>query len=194
MSYGAHMNESWHTHEWVIAHIWMSHGAQCVLARLNQYARSWDWVIRVPIRMFVGFSHMCANTHVRGIQSHVCQYACSWDSVMCANTCVPIRMFVGFSHMCANIMCQYSVRQICQSDSVPTRMFVKISHMCANTQWDMSVSVMAVSQMSVRHVWVCHGAHDHNPTPNSTARSRSGTFANLHRMLEITGLFPQKGR
>jgi len=59
---------------------------------------------------------------------------------------------------------------------------VKISHMCANTQWDMSVSVMAVSQMSVRHVWVCHGTRDHNPTPNSTARSRSGSFVHLSNL------------
>jgi len=26
MSHGTHMNESWHTYEWVMAHIWMSHG------------------------------------------------------------------------------------------------------------------------------------------------------------------------
>jgi len=27
LSYGAHMNESWHTYEWVVAHKWMSHGS-----------------------------------------------------------------------------------------------------------------------------------------------------------------------
>ena len=28
MSHGTHMNESWHTYEWVMSHTWMNHGTQ----------------------------------------------------------------------------------------------------------------------------------------------------------------------
>jgi len=58
LAHGTHMNESWHTCEWVTAHIWGSHNtgntSSCV-----------PWLI-----------HMCAMTH-----PYVCR-----DSFMCAMT------------------------------------------------------------------------------------------------------------
>jgi len=43
VSHGTHMSESWHTHEWVMAHTWVSHG--------THMSGSWhtrEWVPRIP--------------------------------------------------------------------------------------------------------------------------------------------------
>jgi len=40
MSHGTHMNESLHTHEWVMAHIWMSH-----VTHMNESCHTYEWVI-----------------------------------------------------------------------------------------------------------------------------------------------------
>jgi len=46
MSHGTHVNESWHTREWVMAHTWISHGTHihvtCLLVRLYGMSR---WVM-----------------------------------------------------------------------------------------------------------------------------------------------------
>ena len=36
----SHMNESWHTYEWVMAHIWMSHGTH-----MNETWHTYEWVM-----------------------------------------------------------------------------------------------------------------------------------------------------
>ena len=38
MRHGTHMNESWHTYEWVMAHIWMSHGTH-----MNESWHTYEW-------------------------------------------------------------------------------------------------------------------------------------------------------
>ena len=40
MSHGTHVNESWHTCEWVMAHMWMSHGTQ-----VNESWHTYEWVM-----------------------------------------------------------------------------------------------------------------------------------------------------
>ena len=39
LNHGTHMNESWHTHEWVMAHTWMSHGTH-----MNESCHTYEWV------------------------------------------------------------------------------------------------------------------------------------------------------
>ena len=151
MSHGTHINELWRTYEWVMSHTWMSHGTH-----MNE---SWHTVCFGPVKSictFVGLSHTGANTHVRGIQSYVCQYACSWDSV----TCVPIRMFVGFSHVCQYVCANTHVRGIqsyvCQY-YVPILRETDMSvRLCANTHVRENQSY--VRQYSVRHVSQCDGS------------------------------------
>ena len=43
------MNESWHTYEWVIAHIWRSHGTH-----MNESWHTYEWVM----------SHICWGRHL----------------------------------------------------------------------------------------------------------------------------------
>ena len=45
---GTHMNESWHTYEWVMAHIWMSHGTHmCDHVAHRSWVLSHVWVSHV---------------------------------------------------------------------------------------------------------------------------------------------------
>jgi len=70
MSHVTHMNESWHTYEWVMSHIWMSHGAH-----LNELCHTYEWVMS-HIRM----SHVthtnasCRNTHIHSTPTWNTQY------------------------------------------------------------------------------------------------------------------------
>jgi len=40
MSHGTHMNESYHTYEWVTSHIWMSH-----VTHMNESCHTYEWVM-----------------------------------------------------------------------------------------------------------------------------------------------------
>jgi len=68
MSHGTHMNESWHTYEWVMAHIWMSHGTH-----MNESCHTYEWVMEhiwmchIMDKIFgirsIWLIQMCALTH-----------------------------------------------------------------------------------------------------------------------------------
>ena len=55
MSHVAHVNESWHTYEWVTSHIWMSHDTHMNESwhTFNEWYHTCDWVT----------SHMHASRH-----------------------------------------------------------------------------------------------------------------------------------
>ena len=122
-------------------------------------------------------SHSTHELVIRGIQSYVCQYACSLDSVICVPIlCVPILRETDMSvRLCANThvrgiqsyVCQYA----CSWDSVtcvPIRMFVGFSHVCqyvcANTHvrgiqsyvCQYYVPILRETDMSVR---LCANTH-----------------------------------
>ena len=55
------MNEPWHTHEWVMAHIWMSHGTH-----MNESWHTYEWVM--------AHIWMSGTTHMNG-SCHTCKCA-----------------------------------------------------------------------------------------------------------------------
>jgi len=50
MSHGAHMNESCHTYEWVMSHIWMSH-----VTHMNESCHTYKWVMSHKCMIHVSF-------------------------------------------------------------------------------------------------------------------------------------------
>ena len=53
MSHSTHMNESWRTYEWVMAHLWMSHGTH-----MKESWHTYEWVMA-----YIWMSHV---THIHG--------------------------------------------------------------------------------------------------------------------------------
>ena len=66
MSHGTHMNATWHTYEGVMAHIWMSH-----VTRMHESCRTCEWV---TAHMWIHHgTHMNKSWHTYGwVTSHTC--------------------------------------------------------------------------------------------------------------------------
>jgi len=110
------INESWHTYEWVMAHMWLSH-----ITHMN----TCEWV--TSLHIVIWLIHMCAMTH-----SHVCHD--SLTSVVCAPgiTILQTNMNESYHNMkwcdsfiCVH-MCDMTQSHVCH-DSLHN------SHMCAMT-------------------------------------------------------------
>jgi len=104
MSNGTHMNESWHTYEWVMAHIWIRHGThmnQWVMAHIwmshgtnvNESWHTYEWVVtQIPylwgnsadLETQPANNHLCVRARM-----HACAYVCVCVCVrVCAYVCV----------------------------------------------------------------------------------------------------------
>ena len=81
-SHGTHMNESWHTCEWVMSHIWMTH-----VTHMNESWHTYEWVMAL-----ITWVPLLVDTYV-----WYPFYQCH-DSFIC----VPwlIRVCLLFIHMC----------------------------------------------------------------------------------------------
>jgi len=76
ISHGTHVNESWHTCEWVMSHIWMSH-----VTHLNESQHTWmryaTYTNRSGQNMCLWLSHVthsnesCHVTHMNVSVSHI---------------------------------------------------------------------------------------------------------------------------
>jgi len=70
------MNESCHTYEWVMSHIWMSH-----VTHMNESCHTYEW--RLCVWALVGgygicVTWMCDMTHSRVTLTHVCHVTYVW--------------------------------------------------------------------------------------------------------------------
>jgi len=109
MSHGTHMNESWHNaHEWVLAHIWMSHTYEWVMAQriwmshgthMNEshiwIRHTYEWATHMNESRTLEWCHISSALHIYiYIYIYICHipsslsYLYMWHvSVMCVSAC-----------------------------------------------------------------------------------------------------------
>ena len=91
MNHDTRMNESWHTYEWVMAHIWMSH-----VTHMKESCRTCEWVV-AHVRMSHG-THTKESCHTHGwVPSHMWIRHVSHMNVSC-HTCEWVVSHIWMSH------------------------------------------------------------------------------------------------
>jgi len=93
MSHGTHVNESWHTYEWVMAHIWMSHGTH-----MNESCHTYEWVMAQYF--------MCDKGVRRSMWYHVCRSVLKCVAICCSVLqCVVVLWEDQCDTMCVAVCC-----------------------------------------------------------------------------------------
>ena len=83
MSHATHMNESCHTYEWDTTHIWMSH-----VTHMNESYHTYEWVISHIWMSHVTCMHESCHVYVR-VKQHICcnTYVACKDNLFQSESC-----------------------------------------------------------------------------------------------------------
>jgi len=165
--HGTHMNESWYTCKWVMAHIWMSHGTRNYTARLEvvpcQTGHTYQWVT-AHMYEWVMDKHM--NESWR--KKHV--YYTGLGKVV---HCLSYHMWMSYGtrvneswHTCEWVMTQSTCAQCRSSRSGALSVISHVDELWRTCKW-----VMA-------HIWMSHGTKN----VYMTHTSRSGALSVISRV------------
>jgi len=156
MSHVTHMNESCHTYEWVMSHIWMSH-----VTHMNESCHTYGWVMS-HINLIRNINvHATRMSHVTHCGSHVTHmsHVCVSDLSF---SCIDMRL-CDMTHSHLSYVCHEVMSHMWMSHVTHPHINSHLSYVCHDSfisiPWLIRKRKCHTYEWVMAHIWMSHGVH-----------------------------------